>query len=180
MVNCPLTYFMSHRPQMPSGMSKYVSRIIICYTHEHIIWLNQSEIPEGSNPLCFILYANKTKLSSFGMTKGYPVITHCVNLPTMIQNGNGFGGGCVVGWLPVVWVLFLYFFINMNFCWDFWGLKRRKEEGLRQFQMCSLAQLVPPCAPVNNWILKNRMLVWMWWSHSALALSHCTYLVCGL
>jgi hypothetical protein len=42
------------------------------------------------------------KLSSFGMTKGYSIIACCVSLPTAIQNGNGFGGGHVVGWLLVV------------------------------------------------------------------------------
>ncbi|KAI9442882.1 hypothetical protein BJY52DRAFT_1128463, partial [Lactarius psammicola] len=52
-------------------------------------------------PLAFILYADKTKLSSFGTAAGYPVIARCANLPTAIRNGNGFGGGCVVGWLPV-------------------------------------------------------------------------------
>ncbi|KAG1840434.1 hypothetical protein F4604DRAFT_1598869, partial [Suillus subluteus] len=37
-------------------------------------------------PLCFILYADKTRLSSHGTVKGYP----------------RFGGGRVVGWLPIV------------------------------------------------------------------------------
>ena len=78
-----------------------------------IIYLNQSEIPEGGNPLCFILYADKTKLSSFGMTKGYLVTACCVNLPTVIWNGNGFGSGHVVGWLPVVQ---FHFFIP----WSIW------------------------------------------------------------
>jgi Plavaka transposase len=63
---------------------------------------DQSQIPEGGNLLCFILYADKTKLSSFGSTKGYPVVAHCANLPAAIRNGNGFGGGCVVRWLPIV------------------------------------------------------------------------------
>ena len=88
MVNCPLMYFMSHGLQMPSGMSKYVSGIIIYYmllslTH-CAVYLNQSEIPEGSKPLCLILYADKTKLLSFGMAKGYPMIMCCANLPTTI------------------------------------------------------------------------------------------------
>jgi len=34
--------------------------------------------------------------------KGYLVIARCANLPTDICNGNGFGGGRVVGWLPIV------------------------------------------------------------------------------
>ena len=48
------------------------------------------------------LYADKSKLSSFGTKKGYPVIARCANLPVELQNGIGIGGGRVVGWLPVV------------------------------------------------------------------------------
>ncbi|KAI0286311.1 hypothetical protein BC826DRAFT_1121252 [Russula brevipes] len=40
-------------------------------------WDIQSQIPEG-------------------------VIAQCANLPTSIRNGNGLGGGRVVGWLPIV------------------------------------------------------------------------------
>ncbi|KAH9172732.1 hypothetical protein EDB89DRAFT_2114096 [Lactarius sanguifluus] len=65
-------------------------------------WDAQSQIPQGRNPLAFILYADKTKLSSFGTTQGYPVVARCANLPTTIRNGNGFGSGRVVGWLPIV------------------------------------------------------------------------------
>jgi hypothetical protein len=104
MVNCPLAYFTSHGLRMPSGMSKYVCGIIILLhslTHR-AVYPNQSEIPEGGKPLCLILYADKTKLSSFGTAKGYPVIARCANLPAEIRNGNGFGGGRVVGWLPIV------------------------------------------------------------------------------
>ncbi|KAF8837802.1 hypothetical protein BDN67DRAFT_991595 [Paxillus ammoniavirescens] len=50
----------------------------------------------------FILYADKSKLSSFGTVKGYPVIMCCANLPAHIRNGNDIGGGTVVGWLPIV------------------------------------------------------------------------------
>ncbi|KAI9452698.1 hypothetical protein BJY52DRAFT_1190101 [Lactarius psammicola] len=32
----------------------------------------------------------------------YPVVAHCTNLPTEIQNGHGVGGGHIVGWLPNV------------------------------------------------------------------------------
>ncbi|KAH8984062.1 hypothetical protein EDB86DRAFT_3066194 [Lactarius hatsudake] len=42
-------------------------------------WDVQSQIPQGGNPLALILYADKTKLSSFGTMQG----------------------GCVVGWLPI-------------------------------------------------------------------------------
>ncbi|KIK02915.1 hypothetical protein K443DRAFT_96073, partial [Laccaria amethystina LaAM-08-1] len=43
-------------------------------------------LPAGGKPLCYILYADKSKLSSFGSKMGYP----------------GLGGGSVVGWLPIV------------------------------------------------------------------------------
>jgi len=62
----------------------------------------QSALPDGAKPFYFILYADKTKLSSFGTVKGYPVVARCVNLPINIRNGNGVGGGRVVGWLPIV------------------------------------------------------------------------------
>ncbi|KAG2029665.1 hypothetical protein BDR03DRAFT_880244 [Suillus americanus] len=70
-------------------------------------WDIQSHLPADLNgaPLCFILYADKTKLSTHGTVKGYPVMVRCANLPVHIRNGEGIGGGRVVGWLPirVVW-----------------------------------------------------------------------------
>ena len=64
--------------------------------------LLKSALPDGAKPLCFIIYADKTKLSTFGTEKGYPVIARCANLPVDIRNGEGVAGGRVVGWLPVV------------------------------------------------------------------------------
>ena len=57
--------------------------------------------PEGK-PIAIILYADKTKLSSFGTEMGYPIVARLGNLPAEIRNGKGVGGGCVVGWLPIV------------------------------------------------------------------------------
>ncbi|KAI9428775.1 hypothetical protein H4582DRAFT_2091022 [Lactarius indigo] len=65
-------------------------------------WNFQSRIPKGARPLCFILYADKSKLSSFGTEMAYPVIARCANLPVEIRNSNGTGGGRVIGWLPIV------------------------------------------------------------------------------
>ncbi|KAG0708024.1 hypothetical protein DFH29DRAFT_979603 [Suillus ampliporus] len=67
-------------------------------------WDIQSSLPDidGAVQFCFILYADKTKLSSHGTVKGYPVVVQCVNLPSHIRNGEGFGGGHIVGWLPIV------------------------------------------------------------------------------
>ena len=49
-----------------------------------------------------VFFADKTKLSSFGTQKGYPVIARCTNLPVNLRNGTGIGGGRIVGWLPIV------------------------------------------------------------------------------
>ncbi|KAG1865264.1 hypothetical protein F4604DRAFT_1881913 [Suillus subluteus] len=67
-------------------------------------WDIQSSLPDvdGTVPLCFILYADKTKLLSHGTVKGYPVVVQCANLPIHIWNGETFGGGRIVGWLPIM------------------------------------------------------------------------------
>ena len=62
----------------------------------------KSALPKGAYPLCWILYSDKSKLSSFGTVTGYPVIVRCANLPTDIRNGTGIGGGRVVSLLPTV------------------------------------------------------------------------------
>ncbi|KAH9921770.1 uncharacterized protein B0H18DRAFT_1086042 [Fomitopsis serialis] len=67
-----------------------------------LLWDVQTELPEGGTPLGLIVYADKTKLSSFGSEKGYPVIARCAQLPVEIRNSDGIGGGAIVGWLPVV------------------------------------------------------------------------------
>ncbi|KAG1787900.1 hypothetical protein EV424DRAFT_1550918 [Suillus variegatus] len=65
-------------------------------------WNVQSQLPPGGKPLAFILYADKTRLSSFSTAKGYPVVARLANIPTDIRNGRGIGSGYVVGWLPIV------------------------------------------------------------------------------
>ncbi|KAK0498844.1 hypothetical protein EDD18DRAFT_1103311 [Armillaria luteobubalina] len=65
-------------------------------------WDLQMVLPGGAKVLCYIIYADKTRLSSFGTAQAYPVVARCGNLPVKIQNGNGIGGGHVVGWLPVI------------------------------------------------------------------------------
>ncbi|KAK0480489.1 hypothetical protein EDD18DRAFT_1363668 [Armillaria luteobubalina] len=67
-----------------------------------LLWKIQSSLPPGGKPLAYILYADKTCLSSFGTAKGYPVMACIANLPDAIRNGKGWGGGTVVGWLPIV------------------------------------------------------------------------------
>lgn len=54
----------------------------------------------------FILYADKAKLSSFGSEKAYPIIARLGNIAVSLRNGNEWGGGQIVGSLPVVFFLF--------------------------------------------------------------------------
>ncbi|TFK59648.1 hypothetical protein BDN72DRAFT_890374 [Pluteus cervinus] len=65
-------------------------------------WDIQKELPVDGKPLCILLYADKTKLSTFNSESGYPVIAQLMNLSSDIRNGNGLGGGRIVGWLPIV------------------------------------------------------------------------------
>ena len=74
----------------------------------------KSKLPEGATPLCLILYADKTQLSSFGKEKGYPVLARCANLPVEIRNTHGIGGDTLVGWLPVVCAVHMYFYQLMG------------------------------------------------------------------
>ncbi|KIP07360.1 hypothetical protein PHLGIDRAFT_71277, partial [Phlebiopsis gigantea 11061_1 CR5-6] len=65
-------------------------------------WNVQSHLPENGKPLGLIVYADKTKLSSFGTLKGYPVMMCISNLLRCVRNGSGVGGTRIVGWLPIV------------------------------------------------------------------------------
>ncbi|KAJ6480393.1 hypothetical protein C8R45DRAFT_1054375 [Mycena sanguinolenta] len=68
------------------------------------MWDIQSKIPKSINNklLPFILYADKAKLSSFGTQKGYPAVARLANMDVSIRNSSDWGGGQIVGWLPVV------------------------------------------------------------------------------
>ncbi|THG93164.1 hypothetical protein EW026_g7995 [Hermanssonia centrifuga] len=62
----------------------------------------EKDIPEGGVPLAFYLYADKTRLSSFGSQQGYPVVLRFPQLDCELRNGAGVGGGIVVGLLPIL------------------------------------------------------------------------------
>ncbi|KAJ7248079.1 hypothetical protein C8J57DRAFT_1438022 [Mycena rebaudengoi] len=69
------------------------------------LWDVQSKLlnDKAAKSCPYILYADKSKLSSFGTQKGYPVVARLVNTVLSIRNSNGcWGGGQIVGWLPVV------------------------------------------------------------------------------
>ncbi|KAF7327132.1 hypothetical protein MKEN_00289900 [Mycena kentingensis (nom. inval.)] len=67
-------------------------------------WDIQSKLPPSpqNKVLPIIIYADKSKLSSFGTQKGYPVVARLANMHSAIRNGIEWGGGQFVGWLPVV------------------------------------------------------------------------------
>ncbi|KAJ7280986.1 hypothetical protein C8J57DRAFT_1564409 [Mycena rebaudengoi] len=44
----------------------------------------------------------QSKASTFGTQKGYPIIARLVNMVVSIRNSNDWGGGQIVGWLPVI------------------------------------------------------------------------------
>ncbi|KAF9494401.1 hypothetical protein BDN71DRAFT_1431771 [Pleurotus eryngii] len=56
----------------------------------------------GGKPLLLIVYADKTRLSTFGTAKGYPVIARVGNLIVNLHNSDGPGGGFMIGWLPAM------------------------------------------------------------------------------
>ncbi|KAK0496569.1 hypothetical protein EDD18DRAFT_1105675 [Armillaria luteobubalina] len=68
----------------------------------NMFWEIQTTLPDSGKPICYIIYADKTWLSSFGTVQGYPVIVRLGNLPSHICNGQGVGGGHVIGWLLIV------------------------------------------------------------------------------
>ncbi|KDQ57149.1 hypothetical protein JAAARDRAFT_47794 [Jaapia argillacea MUCL 33604] len=65
-------------------------------------WRTESRLPDGGILIGIILWSDKGLLSSFGGRKGYPVVAQCANLPSTICNSEGFGGGRLVGWLPIL------------------------------------------------------------------------------
>ncbi|KAJ7443500.1 hypothetical protein B0H11DRAFT_2091370 [Mycena galericulata] len=68
------------------------------------MWDIQSKIPDSpDHKLCpYIIYADKAKLSSFASQKGYPIIARLANMVVSLRNSSEWGGGQIVGWLPVV------------------------------------------------------------------------------
>ncbi|KAK6983857.1 hypothetical protein R3P38DRAFT_2807452 [Favolaschia claudopus] len=66
------------------------------------LWKIQSKLPDNpdAKPCPFILYADKSKLSSFGTQKAYPIIARLANVVVGIRNSDEWGGGQVVGELP--------------------------------------------------------------------------------
>ncbi|KAJ7088189.1 hypothetical protein C8R44DRAFT_836122 [Mycena epipterygia] len=75
-------------------------------------WAAQSAFPNSpdAKPLLYFVYADKSKLSSFGTQKGYAVVSRVGNIPVPIRNSTCFGGGQVVGHQPVniVWHAAMY------------------------------------------------------------------------
>ncbi|KAK0434975.1 uncharacterized protein EV420DRAFT_1623707 [Desarmillaria tabescens] len=73
-------------------LSKWNGKEFVRFWHEpwtgDHFWNLQDTLPPGGKLLCYILYANKTRLSSFETAQGYPVVVRCGNLPVDIRNGS--------------------------------------------------------------------------------------------
>ncbi|KAJ7897519.1 hypothetical protein B0H13DRAFT_2234374 [Mycena leptocephala] len=67
-------------------------------------WAAQSSLPDdpAAKPVCYVIYADKSKLSSFGTQKAYAVVARLANIPVETRNSTRFGGGQVVGHQPIV------------------------------------------------------------------------------
>ncbi|KAF7334738.1 hypothetical protein MSAN_02372200 [Mycena sanguinolenta] len=77
-----------------------------CDEFVHLLGRSSSRVNSRSGArliLCaFIIYADKAKLSSFGTEKAYPAIGRLANVFGGLRNSDQWGGGQVVGSLPVV------------------------------------------------------------------------------
>ncbi|KAJ6559821.1 hypothetical protein B0H19DRAFT_945156 [Mycena capillaripes] len=67
-------------------------------------WTAQSSLPDDplAKPVLYVIYADKSKMSSFGTQKAYAVVARVANILADIRNGVGFGGGQIVGHQPIV------------------------------------------------------------------------------
>ena len=128
--------------------------LIYLYTYKHILIPKHFLKSEFSNtetkPFSIVFYADKNKLSSFGTQKGYPVIARCANLPVEIRNGDGIGGGIIIGWLLIVWsclkitVISLLFMVHFRFQRMLWTLKNLVLQISKL--LCGIALLESFCA----------------------------------
>lgn len=96
----------NHGQAIVGGTFKYIVLFTLTclYSFVYKIVITQSPLPDVKNAVlfAFILYADKTQLSSHGTVKGYRVVARCANLPTDIRNREWYGDGCVIGWLPII------------------------------------------------------------------------------
>ncbi|KAL1745630.1 hypothetical protein HDZ31DRAFT_35978 [Schizophyllum fasciatum] len=63
--------------------------------------LATAEDPAAAKPLGLILYADKSKLSSFGTASAFPIVMRLANIVAPIRNSEKYGGGWIAGWLPI-------------------------------------------------------------------------------
>ncbi|KAJ7814185.1 hypothetical protein B0H13DRAFT_2140479 [Mycena leptocephala] len=70
----------------------------------NVVWAVQSKLLalKDAKTCFYIIYADKAKLSSFGTQKGYPIIARLGNIFIGLRNSTEWGGGQIVGWLPII------------------------------------------------------------------------------
>ncbi|KAG6905479.1 hypothetical protein DXG01_002463 [Tephrocybe rancida] len=70
---------------------EWIPFIMEPWTAKHM-WCFQSCIPKGGKPLAITLYADKTRLSSFGGHQGYPIMANINNLPDTVEDEESENG----------------------------------------------------------------------------------------
>jgi len=147
----------------------------ICVYVQLLCLCNQSHLLADLNaaPLCFILYADKTKLSTHSTVKGYPIMVCCVNLPIHIQNGKGIGSGWVVGWLLIM-SLHCSIIISNDNSVDIADQRRSIwtwKTGIHQLKVCCMAWILHQNFSQPWVIFKDQLFVYVLWQNNALAIS---------
>ncbi|KAJ3536941.1 hypothetical protein NM688_g6767 [Phlebia brevispora] len=66
------------------------------------LWDVLPTLPKRGIPFAIYLYADETRLSSFGSQQGYPIIMRFPQLDSKLSNGSAYGGGMIVGFLPIL------------------------------------------------------------------------------
>lgn len=80
--------------------SKYLQRVLLVFS-TYLTFQSNLRNKDGKI-VALLIYADKSKLSSFVTAKAYPVVMRVLNIHSTVRNGKGVGAGRVVGWLPVV------------------------------------------------------------------------------
>ncbi|KAJ3548840.1 hypothetical protein NM688_g5244 [Phlebia brevispora] len=98
--------YASHITWDAQCLFKYNGTKWVAYVHEPYttegFWDAQTALPANAKPVCFAIYADKTKLSSSGTAKGYPAMGCILNTDVELRNGAGPAGGRIIGWLPII------------------------------------------------------------------------------
>lgn len=84
---------------------------LICFDHSSHVQDSITVKNAKAKPLAIILWADTSKISTFGTQKGHFIVARIGNLPQHVRNGGFLGGGRIVGFLPIVSFIFALLYI---------------------------------------------------------------------